>query len=338
MSLFQVQVFSCDEANDASNVAQAERAKCPFRNVFENGVVGVFDSLGAIRDKVHADAPEELELKEKDEKLFSAEKKQFGETEAEQRENARLFRRQQGFAIIANEPAWQALTGLHPRSEHLIHPHARAKQIRVLLAGVEKLLRTEMDNAASDCEKRSKFWDPLRTVCVQLGISQRRLSLYSKEITGISATEIVDCIHAESVRAKMKRELKAFITGFFSRKDAKRQRTATARSTTEGTEDTEEKIGELIWDELKATRKAPKFHRTTWALSFGFSSYSRFFRACLICYGVTPHELEMQIIEEILGEACENDHGNSEHEDHEDEKKKEHEGTAGAETAVVQRE
>jgi hypothetical protein len=188
MSMFEVQVFDCDAIDEAASVADAQRAKCPYRKMYENGVVGMFESLTAIREQVHADAPDEDKLPAADEKLFEIEKKKFGTEAAEQRECARHFRRRQGFSIIAGESPWQALTGINPRNEHMIHPNKRAKQIRVLLSGVDKLLRAELANAASDGAERSQFWDPLRSVCVQLGISQRRLSLYSKEITGISAT------------------------------------------------------------------------------------------------------------------------------------------------------
>jgi len=35
-------------------------------------------------------------------------------------------------------------------------------------------------------------------------------------------------------------------------------------------------------------------------MEFGFSSYPKFFRACLLCYGKTPHQLELEILEELL--------------------------------------
>jgi len=35
-------------------------------------------------------------------------------------------------------------------------------------------------------------------------------------------------------------------------------------------------------------------------MEYGFSSYPRFFRACLLCYGLTPHQLELEIIEELM--------------------------------------
>ncbi|MCY3021725.1 MAG: hypothetical protein NTW87_22160, partial [Planctomycetota bacterium] len=59
---------------------------------------------------------------------------------------------------------------------------------------------------------------------------------------------------------------------------------------------------EEVYEALQRSRRAPRFHRTTWAMSYGFSSYPKFFRSCLLCYGKTPHQLELEIIEEILNE------------------------------------
>ncbi|MCX5769431.1 MAG: hypothetical protein NTZ09_04040, partial [Candidatus Hydrogenedentes bacterium] len=55
-----------------------------------------------------------------------------------------------------------------------------------------------------------------------------------------------------------------------------------------------------VWGALVKSRRAPRFHRTTWAMEFGFSSYPKFFRACLLCYGKTPHQIELEILEELL--------------------------------------
>jgi len=93
-----------------------------------------------------------------------------------------------------------------------------------------------------------------------------------------------------------------------------------------------------IWRALKGSRRAPKFHRGSWALSFGFSSYTRFYRACLNCYAMTPHELEFALIEEILDEAEDKKNNcDSGHEGNEDRQKELEELTAG-EVEFVKRE
>ena len=63
---------------------------------------------------------------------------------------------------------------------------------------------------------------------------------------------------------------------------------------------------EDIWAALKASRKAPRWHRSSWAAQFGFSSYGKFFRACILAFGATPHEIEIALIDEILAEDEQN--------------------------------
>jgi hypothetical protein len=253
-------------------------------------------------------------------------------------------------------PTWQQISGLFTHEERQLNPNERARRIRVLLGSVEKMLRYELKNGAAEVEElpvadarytaHSLQWSPLRKICFHIELAQQRLSSYAREQTGMSAPEIVDCIRVEALRGKMKAQLREFVTGVFSRKDAKLQRTATATATTEdteGTEGTEENRGEVraladeIWAALKETRKAPRWHRTTWAAGFGFSSYTKFFRACLLCYGKTPHQLEMELIDEILLEADENGELNGGHEGHED-GKKEYEAEQKGEAETVKRE
>ena len=55
-----------------------------------------------------------------------------------------------------------------------------------------------------------------------------------------------------------------------------------------------------IWNALKQSRRAPDFDRATYAIAFGFKNYQRFYRACLLYYGKTPGQLEIQAIRELL--------------------------------------
>ncbi len=56
-----------------------------------------------------------------------------------------------------------------------------------------------------------------------------------------------------------------------------------------------------VWEALRASRKWPEFSQNTWAQEMGFSSYRRLYRACQVAYRMTPHQLEMALIEECLG-------------------------------------
>jgi hypothetical protein len=173
---------------------------------------------------------------------------------------------------------------------------------------------SEEEIEAEVCEARTFLWDPLRSVCFHFGIAQRKLSSYAKEVMGISAPELVDRVKAESVRGKMKAALKEFVLQHFNTKTRRHEDTeggkglgsrvqGIANSTEEtagvGGEGDEDEVQE-VWAALVKSRRAPKFHRTTWAMEFGFSSYPKFFRACLLCYGKTPHQIELEIIAELL--------------------------------------
>ncbi|MCY3021937.1 MAG: hypothetical protein NTW87_23240, partial [Planctomycetota bacterium] len=118
---------------------------------------------------------------------------------------------------------------------------------------------------------------------------------------------------AEGVRARMKDELKGFIverSRTTTRADKETagsgfrvQGLGTGQTGRDKSGDTSpQSEAEIVYAALQKSRRARRFHRTTWALSYGFSSYPKFFRACLLCYGMTPHQLELEIIEEILNE------------------------------------
>ena len=54
---------------------------------------------------------------------------------------------------------------------------------------------------------------------------------------------------------------------------------------------------------MKASRKWPEFSQNAWAQGLGFSSYRRLYRACLAVFGKTPHQMEMELIREVLAEG-----------------------------------
>jgi hypothetical protein len=260
-------------------------------------------------------------------------------------------------------PTWQQFSGLFAHEERELSPNERARRIRLLLGRVEHLLRYELKHGAAEIEQlevadagytaHSLQWSPLRKICFHIELAQQRLSSYAREQTGMSAPEIVDCIRVEALRGKMKAQLREVVTGFFlNHQDAM----ATARTERNGEGETGGRgengdggphprplsrggngdCADEIWAALKETRKAPRWHRSTWAAGFGFSSYSKFFRACLLCYGKTPHQLEMELIDEILDEA-EELNGNGGHEGHEGKRRENEEGREG-EVETVKRE
>ncbi|HEY3322508.1 MAG TPA: hypothetical protein VGP72_18750 [Planctomycetota bacterium] len=267
----------------------AEELKAPWTAMFSGGVVKMWGA----RQAVMAQEVEGLtDIREP--VLYEKECEEFGEDEAARLQDAREEKRERA-ARLLSVPLWQQISGLIPGDEEHMSPHERAGRMLLLVKKAEGLLRYELKYARehkSELDEmgfRTYLWDPLRTVCFHLGISQRRLTSYCKELTGMSAIEMVDRMKAEGVRERMRDELRKFI-----------------KLTAEDAEDAEERIGDKadrVFAELKKSRRDGRWHRTTWAMGMGFSSYQRFFRACLLCFGKTPHEVEMELIEEILKEA-----------------------------------
>jgi hypothetical protein len=137
-----------------------------------------------------------------------------------------------------------------------------------------------------DSNRRSAQWDPLREICLFLGIAQRRLSALCREINGLAVTQLCDAIRAETLRKKMKKRIGTWIA---------EQKVEAGNLKDRAFE---------LWRRLKGERLKSGSHRSSFAWNIGFSSYTRLFRACLVCYGLTPQEMELRLIEEGLGEGA----------------------------------
>ena len=210
-------------------------------------------------------------------------------------------------------PLWRRVSGMIEENDKGARPVERSMGILKLLRAVVKLARWELKRQA-EWQKTKKLepqvpeqwsreeteeealamgyrtfqWDPLRAICYQLEIPQALLSRFSKEATGMSAPELMDRLKADGARARMKEELKKFVVEWRQGEQGKSKKE-------KGKSEADE-----IWAALKASRRAPRWHRSSWAASLGFSSYTRFFRACLLAFGKTPHEVEFEIIEELM--------------------------------------
>jgi len=193
------------------------------------------------------------------------------------------------------QPIWQDITGLH-QPEYAMTPGERAGRIRKLLRAVERVARVELRTEEERCggdwrmlrialdpdnpdelDGRSHAWDPLRSVCFYFGIAKTKLGAYAQEIWGMSAPQIFDRAKCEFVHGKIRSELKAFLVK-------------------QGDVPAEE-----AWAAWREARKGVS-KRTELATRFGFSSYARYFRACVLCYGIEPVALEREIFEELVTE------------------------------------
>ena len=319
--------FSREEAGEPSphetagtfNAAM-EKAAAAHKDVFAAGVDQAHQKIKALREKYRDDFDGEAE-----EKRFNADSKKFGPHRAKVLAEER-FEQEAIEHFEYPAPVWQQTTGLFPEWEKRMNPNERAGRIANLLRTVERMVRYEMKNEKGKIKKEQRLngdregmddepsvvretylWDPLRTVCFKLEISLAQLSRYSKETTGMSAVEMVDCIRMQSARKKMKQALRDFIAQMKNErgKRKKEQHDASANPQSEIRNPKFDLTAEEIWKELKSLRRAPRWHRTSWAAELGFSSYGKFFRASLLVCGVTPHELEMALLDEILADDVE---------------------------------
>ncbi|HEY3320957.1 MAG TPA: hypothetical protein VGP72_10870 [Planctomycetota bacterium] len=277
-----------------------EELKDPWTAMFTGGVGKMFEARKALAAQELGDAGAGGD---EDVFRFVAECEKFGDAEAERRREERKERRINVDAIL-RVPLWQQVSGLYPDDEPRMSPRERLGAMLLLVKNAERLLRYEIKYSGEHkseidaMEVRTYLWDPLRTVCFHLGISQRRLTSYCKELTGMSAMEMVDRMKAEGVRGKIKEELRKFI-----KLTAEELKDGATGGRGDGEKRHDGEGADAIFLALKKSRRDGRWHRTTWAMGMGFSSYQRFFRACLLCFGKTPHEVEMELIEEILKES-----------------------------------
>ena len=152
---------------------------------------------------------------------------------------------------------------------------------------------------AADAEvplgERTFLWDPLPEICVRLGIARCKLTELSRELTGLSAHELIDRIRAEKIRDKMAADLRR-MAEVWLRTRRRRDPDDPSGEARLDLDDPDE-VAEHFWKYVRWRRRAPYFHRTSWAIEHGFANYPRFFRACLLVYGKTPHELEIEVLE-----------------------------------------
>ena len=249
-----------------------------------------------------------------EQRIFEQERSALGEPDALGRERQRE-QIENGLEWLAEPPLWQQVSGLIPSREMGLHPGARAAGIRRLLKKVERLIRFEVRSAAQASSLRESGadgrgeeenerqrqhagwkpavrevdacaltaqWDPLQSICSYLGIALRKLSALSREVSGLAVTQLADAIKAESLWKKWKRRVGDWVAAQAS--DAGEIKERAYR----------------LWKMLRGERQKKGSHRSSFAFAMGFSSYSRMFRACLVCYGLAPQEMELELIEECL--------------------------------------
>jgi len=199
-----------------------------------------------------------------------------------------------GTPALHKRPAWQEISGLAPEAEAKMTRQERRVAIRKLVRHVEKMARETLLEHASDPEReeRTHLWDPIDMICVELGIVRRKLSAYSKELTGMAAHEIVDKIRAESVKAKMREDLGGFVKAYWPNPGGFQRHNWKYSSSLRW---------EFYWTLRRSRDGTPDFEPAVVAMDYGFPNEARYRRACVLCYGKTPRQLAFEILADIAG-------------------------------------
>ncbi|HYF48677.1 MAG TPA: hypothetical protein VEJ63_04695, partial [Planctomycetota bacterium] len=151
---------------------------------------------------------------------------------------------------------------------------------------------------------RTFLWDPIREVCHFLQIAKAALSRFIKELTGMSAIELVDSLKAKNVKARMRTVLFPALRALTPNPSPTRgeggKRGSSPLSPCGRGAGGEGDTRMTLWKRLKDSRRNPEFHRATYAIELGFASHQRMYRACLLAHGKVPSQLEWELIDEFL--------------------------------------
>jgi hypothetical protein len=184
---------------------------------------------------------------------------------------------------------WQEITGFtDPEAERKMPRHERRLALRRLFKHYEKMVRDALAEHAADPDKdeRTFLWDPLPTICFELGIARRKLSQLTKELTGMAAHDVIDKIRAESITAKLEENIVTLLKG---------RHTPGKPHAGIGSEWYTE-----FCDVLRCSKRGLRNDRAHWSIQHGFANYARFRRGCMLAHGgLTPIQLEAKIALDI---------------------------------------
>src|ERR1043165_1400889 len=117
----------------------------------------------------------------------------------------------------AVQSRWREISGITVENERKMSAKERRAGVRKLKAVVEQEIRLELKEAAEEqadrnvCptvrSERTFLWEPIPAICHRLEIGPTVLSRLMKELTGMSATQMVDKIRAEGIREKLRENL-----------------------------------------------------------------------------------------------------------------------------------
>jgi len=184
---------------------------------------------------------------------------------------------------------WRVVSGITVENERTLDGKERRAALRKLFAAADAEIRAEMQEAKEDLEfkeERTFLWEPLPAVCRRLEIPECVLTRHLKELTGMTATQLVDRIRAEGLKERIRAQLaECFKRRWWPGKAAMHQCRMEQR--------------ERFRQGLKLHRMERSFCLATMAIELGFANYARMYRACLLRYAKTPTQIEDEIVKEF---------------------------------------
>jgi hypothetical protein len=225
-------------------------------------------------------------------------------------------------------PKWMLISGLLPELYH--DAKQRRERVRRVWQATVLLIRRELiwnESEQADTNvcptikgERSVYWDPVPQLTALMELSQSKLSAFCVEHTGSNLVQTIDNVRAESLKRKMRREIREFVVQLkIKNEKCKMNEALTPRMSTcvgplpggegldahgainaaeiQGAEGLDKWAVFKAW---KTSRKFPEFCLNSWAQGFGFASYRRMYRACRVAFKKTPYQLVMELIEEAL--------------------------------------
>jgi hypothetical protein len=193
----------------------------------------------------------------------------------------------------AKLPKWREVAGLRVENEGTMTRSERRYALRKLFRYYESLVREHLKEHEADAEKdeRTFLWDPVPTICFEMGIARSKLSSLTKELTGMAAHEVVDKVRAEGIGNKMAYEWasllkRKFVAGGDMPPDPRFAKC--------------ESWDEMVGIVVREAKREPAFENARRAVRLGFPNYARFRRGVMLAYkGATPQALEAMLLRDF---------------------------------------
>lgn len=138
---------------------------------------------------------------------------------------------------------------------------------------------------------RSNLFDPLPEICAYLGISERKLSQFCRQQTGLRIYEVGDCIRVENLRTHLREKFRGLVREWKDSLDEKKEERLR--------QDSQAAAWQFIrW--MRGCGRGENRRKLGWEL--GIPTPARLGRAAYVVYGVSLEEEEIRAAKAVLAE------------------------------------